>query len=684
MTDLERGPLEQLAAALPGQVLPGSDGRRYPLGVRIGEGGQGWVFRATWNGSVDVVVKVLRPDAVTPETLARFQREANVLRTLSQQATPNPHVVRFFDHAYATIEVGVESWDLPFTVLELVEGITLERAIADAQPSGIGLERSRRILRHVVLALRDVHAHDVIHRDLKPSNILLASPGGRELAKVTDFGLAKLLAPGMQRTTALAGATVGYAPPEQFEKGNLRVGRHTDVFSLAAIFYETVCGLPAFPFHAQAHPLFVVVRILTEARPSFGRVSKHLPPELAERLDVVAALDVELSRALSPNPSERHATVMEFHDAIERALTALSATPSMPESGMGGIKVRASGPPPGSVQETARLGGARTMRADEMGPVVPFGAERALLSEAKPSAFATPAEASIGWRVRTPGIGPSVLLGITVAPLGDAAVGAGPHGTARWDGRVWGRLDVPGGLDARAFRATAWLGGTVFLAGALPTVLAIASDQSFGMWRFNAPGVTFHSARADASGLLLTGERATPGGIVGVLAEVPLGARGGLPLRLMEVAGCGPLRAAARLSSGVLACGDMGALVFAREGSVPRTSRICDVPLHAVLPFGPDTAVVVGNGGFAFRVSETLEARLEGVQTQRDLLALARGPNGVGWCGGAEQRVLMRGPSGWLRAGSLPGPGRVIALHVTTARVLTFCDDGGVLEGSAG
>jgi serine/threonine protein kinase len=676
------GPLAALAAALPGQVLPGSDGRRYPLGALIGEGGQGWVFRATWNGSVDVVVKVLRPDAVTPESLARFQREANVLQALSQQATPNPHVVRFFDHAYAAVDVDGASFDLPFTVLEFVEGVTLEHAIHAAQPAGIGLERARRILRHVVLALRDVHAQDVVHRDLKPSNILLSSPGGREIAKVTDFGLAKLIAPGMQRTTALAGATVGYAPPEQFEKGNLRVGRHTDVFSLAAIFYEMVSGLPAFPFHEQAHPLFVVVRILTEARPSFGRVSKHVPPELADRLDIVAALDAELARALSPNPSERHGTVMEFHDGIERALTSLSATPSMPQSAVGGVVVRASAPPPAS-RESGRMGRAKTLSADETPVLAAPPTERAGNPDSRASGVTRPGDSLIVWRMRSAPVGVGALMGITVAPLGDAAVGAGPHGTARWDGRTWGRLDVPGGHDPRAFRATAWLGGTVFLAGASPTVLAIAPDLSFGMWRFNVPGVVFHSAIADANGILLTGERMTQSGVTGILAEIPLGARGGLPLRVMDVVGCGPLRAAGRLATGVLACGDGGVLVFATDGNPLRVARVCDAPLHAVLPFGPDTAIVVGGGGFTFRVSSNLDAQLEAVQTQRDLFALARGPNGIGWCGGAEQRVLTRGAGGWARSGSLPGSARVTALHVTTPRVLAFTDDGSVLEGSA-
>ena len=248
LTTKEERRLRALRDVLPGQVLPGTDGSLYPLRERIGEGSQGWVFRATWNGSVDVVVKVLRPEAATRDTLSRFQREAQVLRMLSQQPRPNPHVVRFFDHAYATISVPDtgDTWNLPFTVLEYVDGVTLETVLAAASPAGLGVDRSRRILRHTSLALRDVHAQNVVHRDLKPSNILIALSGEREIAKVTDFGLAKLIDGTGQKTT-FAGATVGYAPPEQFEQGNKRVGRHTDVFSLATIFYELLTGATAFP-----------------------------------------------------------------------------------------------------------------------------------------------------------------------------------------------------------------------------------------------------------------------------------------------------------------------------------------------------------------------------------------------------------------------------------------------------
>src|SRR4029079_12534443 len=118
------------------------------------------------------------------------------------------------------------------------------------------------------LALEDVHAQRVVHRDLKPSNILLAQEQGNEVAKVTDFGLVKLVDVNLQKTSALAGASLGYAPPEQYEQGNQRVSPRTDVFSLAAVVFEMLTTKPAFPFNDGENPLLIVTRILTGSRPS--------------------------------------------------------------------------------------------------------------------------------------------------------------------------------------------------------------------------------------------------------------------------------------------------------------------------------------------------------------------------------------------------------------------------------
>jgi serine/threonine-protein kinase len=242
-----------LRDSLAGRVLRGSGDVTYHLRECIGEGGQGWVFRANWDdpsGHV-VIVKVLRPDVVATEALKRFKREADVLRMLSTQGRPNPYIVRFYDHAIAQVPspYGAEPLTLPFTVLEYVDGTTLEKVLGDQKGRGLPAERTRRLLRQICQALDVVHAQKVVHRDLKPSNILLATEAGTEIAKVTDFGLVKLVEMNLQRTAALAGASLGYAPPEQYEQGNQRVGPRTDVFSLAAVAYEMLSGKPAFPFN---------------------------------------------------------------------------------------------------------------------------------------------------------------------------------------------------------------------------------------------------------------------------------------------------------------------------------------------------------------------------------------------------------------------------------------------------
>jgi serine/threonine-protein kinase len=199
-----------LRDALEGQVLHGNTS--YHLRERIGEGGQGWVFKANWDepSGLVVIVKVLRPDAVNDEALRRFQREAEVLRLLSQ-GRPNPHIVRFFDHAVARVKspLGGDLIPLPFTVLEYVNGPTLEHVLKTVRGRGLPVERVRRLVRQVVLALDVVHAQRVVHRDLKPSNILLANEAGTEIAKVTDFGLVKVVDVSLQRTTSLAGASLG-------------------------------------------------------------------------------------------------------------------------------------------------------------------------------------------------------------------------------------------------------------------------------------------------------------------------------------------------------------------------------------------------------------------------------------------------------------------------------------------
>jgi len=136
--------LVPLRDSLAGTILRGSDGvQTYHLRECIGEGGQGWVFRANWDDPTGmvVIVKVLRPDVVATEALRRFQQEASVLRQISS-SRPNPYIVRFYDHHVAQVpspygpEAGGHPLTLPFTVLEFVNGTTLEKVLLDSRGPG--------------------------------------------------------------------------------------------------------------------------------------------------------------------------------------------------------------------------------------------------------------------------------------------------------------------------------------------------------------------------------------------------------------------------------------------------------------------------------------------------------------------------------------------------------------------
>jgi serine/threonine protein kinase len=671
-----------LRDALTGQVFQGADGTLYPLRECLGEGSQGWVFRATWNGSVDVVVKVLRPESASPDSLARFQREAQVLRMLSQQARPNPHLVRFFDHAYAEVRVG-ETGDcctLPFTVLEYVDGPTLEAVLDRAQGKGLGVDRARRILRHVCLALRDVHAQNVVHRDLKPSNILIDATGGRETAKVTDFGLAKLMEGGTRATT-FAGATVGYAPPEQFEYGNKRVGRHTDVFSTGAIFYELIAGAPAFPFNAATNPVFGLRQVLEEARPAFSHVPERLPRELQERPDVVAALDAELARAFALEPGDRQASIMDLFEGIDRALASLGGATSMPRAGPHGIVVRPS-TTPSSLRQPEMISGAPTLLAEPSGEFPP--------PHVRVSNHDLSSEAAGGrhmpWRILTTGSVPGRFGSIGVAPDGQSALGAGPDGLARWEGGRWTTIQAPAGLDGRRLRMVAWSAkGDALLAGEGSLVATLSPTGGFFTTRFEGKGLVFHAGFIDANGAMtFAGARIVDGRTTGVIAQIVARPGGTLAPRVLEIADSGPFYGVIRLDDAIVACGERGSLVLLQAAGAPKRVQVCDATLFALAPLGDGTAAAAGGGGFIFRVWPTLDTQLEAIQTTRDLFTLARSPDGLVWTGGAQRRVLRRDAGGWTRVGAYAGPDGIAvrALYAGESHIAAFCDDGSVLEGA--
>ena len=684
---------------LAGTVLSGSQKVQFHLRDRIGEGGQGWVFTANWDepGGFVVIVKVLRPDAVSKDALHRFQREAEVLRMLSTRGAPNPYIVRFFDHAVASMKSPVdgEPLVLPFTVLEYVNGPTLEQVLDTSRGRGLPVERVRRILRQVSQALELVHAQKVVHRDLKPSNILLATEAGAEIAKVTDFGLVKLVEMSMQRTTTLAGASLGYAPPEQYEQGNERVGVRTDVFSLAAIAYEMLSGKLAFPFRDGENPLLIVTRIMNGPRPQLAKTTDSLSPELASKPGLVERLDRELTKALASDLNDRHATISEFWSAIEPILKAASESPSS-------LK-----PPPNAEQlaflETMPAYGSNAQkflpqRPDSSGenPGVPSKRGSAPPKSSVRVRGDDPqlsSRTAWTWRISTRPLGANVVRAATFASDGSSAIGVGPGGLARWDRGTWIGITLPTTVDPRVIRGIRRLrGGDLILVGDHATAVRIAPSGKHETWNLPSRDMIVHGSYVDERAGVCTfvGERPSRTSVPrGSNAPTTVGSvvqlTDGRITFAADVPGTQRLRAVTRILSGtLLAVGDNGALARIEGGTAEHVHNLCAGHLLAIEPMVDGGAITVGAGGHALYVTPRLEAQLEAVQTTKDLHSVAVSEDGSVWAGAAQSRVLRRTNESWIRMGGEFGlASSVIALWAGARLVRAVCDDGAVIEGHA-
>ena len=191
----------------------------------------------------------------------------------------HPHLVQVHDIRQGS---GGEIW----VVMEWVEGLDLANVLRQ-NPQGVSPRQVADWLRQLAGALDYLHQRGVVHRDLKPGNLLLEE--GR--IKLGDFGLAKQIWPISGGPHSECVGTVHYMAPE-VARG--QYGPASDVYSLAVLAYELLCGQVPFPGETPAE---VLMKHLVEA-PRLERVSTVLQPLF--------------DRALAKDPARRPATAGEF------------------------------------------------------------------------------------------------------------------------------------------------------------------------------------------------------------------------------------------------------------------------------------------------------------------------------------------------------------------------------------
>jgi len=283
---------EEAAEDMLGLVIDG----RYRVDELIGEGGMGRVYLAE---HVDigkrVAVKVLH--AVygrMPDLVERFRREARAASKIG-----HPHIVDVTDSG--TTETGAV-----YFVMEYLEGVELADVID--REGALDITRTLHVATQITRALSAAHAVGIIHRDLKPENIFLTMRSGTsDFVKVLDFGIAKsteaeqardkrLTSPGM------AMGTPEYMSPEQ--AAGRPADQRCDIYSLGAILYEALTGLP--PYEGENF-----MEILTK------KATLDPPPAHTVRRELPEAISDLVASVMARDPADRPQTM----EAVEYELT---------------------------------------------------------------------------------------------------------------------------------------------------------------------------------------------------------------------------------------------------------------------------------------------------------------------------------------------------------------------------
>jgi serine/threonine-protein kinase len=285
---------------------------RYKIISEIGQGAMGVVYKAV-DPIIDrtVAIKTINLNLSRQELEeyeARFQQEIKAAGRLN-----HPNIVTIYD-------VG-KTDQCAYMAMEYLEGQELKDIIASGKllpPSDVV-----DIAAMVADGLWFAHQQDIVHRDVKPSNIMVLRGG---IAKITDFGIARLPNSAVKTMTGLILGSPRYMSPEQVI--GKTIDARSDIFSLGVVLYEALTGIA--PFDGDNVNAIMYATVNTTPPPPSSR-NRHVP----------AMLDLIVAKAMAKLIEDRYQTIKEFADDLRevrrqmdssRPATALKATSAPPST----------------------------------------------------------------------------------------------------------------------------------------------------------------------------------------------------------------------------------------------------------------------------------------------------------------------------------------------------------------
>jgi serine/threonine protein kinase len=257
-----------------------------------------------------VAIKVLMESlALSDKVRRRFEQEAYV-----QAQLEHPHIVRVQDF--------VQEGNTLAIVMDFVKGPSLAQYIAGLK-GPLPVDALMHIMDPVIEAVAYAHERGIVHRDIKPGNVLLDQSGGSEsigIPKVTDFGLAKILADTEQHTkTGSKMGTFPYMAPEQFQ-GLKEIGPQADLYALAMMAWHLLAG--QMPINTES--MQEVLELYTGVNPF-----PNLP---ALNPDISQEVEDAILEGLAQQPGDRPESVVAWWAKVKQALgSTLSPQDDLPK-----------------------------------------------------------------------------------------------------------------------------------------------------------------------------------------------------------------------------------------------------------------------------------------------------------------------------------------------------------------